>query len=89
MGDERLQLTNENISIGTLIEYIKASIETLMTIKMDGNKETICKKCKAKLPEKKKEILDENFQINSINSSGNVRLDSSRKFEMSDNPKSS
>lgn len=58
-----------------------------MTIKLDSTKEKICKKCKIKIIEKKKAQTDEkNFEMHSLDSSGNVRLDSSRKFTMSENP---
>ena len=64
-----------------------------MTLKVDGNKQNVCKKCKVKIAEKKKaqkeEKKDKDFEINSLDSSGNVRLDSSRKFTMSEKPSES
>ena len=58
-----------------------------MTIKVDSTKDNVCKKCKVKMLDKKKAQKEEkNFEINSLDSSGNVRLDSSRKFTMSENP---
>ena len=57
-----------------------------MTLKVDGNKLNVCKKCKVKITDKKKAQKEEkNFELNSLDSSGNVRLDSSRKFLMSEN----
>ena len=61
-----------------------------MTIKMENNKDKLCSKCKTKISDKKKVNKEEkNFEINSLDSSGNVRLDSSRKFTMSENPHTS
>ena len=62
-----------------------------MTLKVDGNKQNVCKKCKVKIAEHKKAQKEEkkDFEINSLDSSGNVRLDSSRKFTMSEKPSES
>ena len=51
LKNERDSLLEDNPSAETLIEYIKISIETLMTIKKEAVAGIVCSKCKAKMPE--------------------------------------
>ena len=90
---ERDALMSENLTPGTLIEYIKSSIEILMALKFDSKeaeKEKECKKCQER--EKNQNLnLVKLFQKveKSVKSTGSsVKVNSSRKFENSETSKS-